>query len=301
MNATLSELSNALAEVAATASPSVVGVGRGGSGVIVADGLVVTNAHNLRDQVTVSFDDGTSASATVAGADVEGDLAVLSVPTGGRPALAWAESPPALGSIVIGLSRPGGQAVRAGVGCVSGLGLGFRGPGGRTVTGALEHSAPLARGSSGGPVLDADGRLVGINTHREGEGFYLAIPAGPELRARIDGLSKGEVPRRVRLGVALAPAAAARHLRRAVGLPARDGLLVHAVETDGPAGRAGIRRGDLIVSAGDRPVVSVEDLAVALQGVEEGGTTQLLVVRGVEEITVAVHFGPSGTAEQGTA
>jgi serine protease Do len=297
----LGEISRALADAAAAASPSVVGVGRAGSGVIVADGLVVTNAHNLRDQVTVSFDDGTAATATVAGADVEGDLAVLSVPTGARPALAWAEATPSLGSVVIGLSRPGGQALRAGVGFVSGLGLSFRGPDGRTVTGALEHSAPLARGSSGGPVLDAEGRIVGINTHREGEGFYLALPAGPEIKARIEALSRGEVPRRVRLGVALAPPRAARHLRHAVGLPPRDGLLVHAVEPDGPAGRAGIKRGDLIVSAGDRPVVSVEDLALALQGIEEGGSTQLLVVRGVEEVSVAVHFGSSGPAEQGTA
>ena len=301
MNATLSELSTALADVATAASPSVVGVGRAGSGVIVADGLVVTNAHNLRDQVSVSFDDGTSVSATVAGADVEGDLAVLRVPTGGRAALGWAESTPSLGSVVIGLSRPGGQAVRVGVVFVSGLGLSFRGPDGRTVTGALEHSAPLARGSSGGPVVDNEGHLVGINTHREGEGFYLALPAGPELKDRIDRLSKGEVPRRVRLGVALAPPVAARRLRRAVGLPPRDGLLVHAVEPEGPADRAGIRRGDLIVSTGTRSVVSVEDLALALEGVEEGGSTQLLVVRGVEEISVVVHFGPSGPAQQGTA
>lgn len=83
MNVSLVEFSDAVAEVIATAAPSVVGVGRAGSGVVVADGLVVTNAHNLRGEVVVSFADGRTAVATVAGADMDGDLAVLSVDTAG--------------------------------------------------------------------------------------------------------------------------------------------------------------------------------------------------------------------------
>ena len=217
--------------------------------------------------------------------------------------LDWApaEGSPKLGQVVIGLSRPGGRALRAGVGFISGLGVAFRGPQGSTVTGALEHSAPLPRGSSGGPVVDVSGRLVGVNTHREGEGFYLALPAGADLKARVDALARGESPRRVRLGVALTPPRAARRLRHAVGLPPRDGLLVHAVEADGPAARAGIRPGDLIVSVDGGPVASVEALAGALSATGDRGSANLVVVRGVDEVSVAVHFDQGGPTEQGTA
>ncbi len=142
---------------------------------------------------------------------------------------------------------------------------------------------------------------MGINTHREGEGFYLALPVGADLKARIDALARGEVPRRVRLGVALAPPKLARRVRNAVGLPDRDGLLVHAVEPDGPADRAGLRRGDLIVSVGGQPVGSAGELAAFLGSIDDGGTADVVVVRGVEEVSVAVHFGPAGPSEQGTA
>jgi serine protease Do len=297
----LIEFSEAVAGVVAGAAPSVVGVGRAGSGVIVAPGVVMTNAHNVRGEVTVTFADGRSVTATVAGADVDGDLAVLSVETAASPALDWAAATPSLGQVVIGLSRPGGRGLRAGAGFVSGLDVSFRGPGGGTVTGALEHGAPLVPGSSGGPLVDAAGLLVGINTHREGEGFYLALPAGPALRDRVDALARGEVPRRARLGVALAPPKAARHLRQAVGLPERDGLLVHAVEPEGPAGRAGVKRGDLIVSVDGQPVVSIEDLASALTRVEGAGPADLVVVRGVDEVSVSVQFDDGGPSDQPSA
>jgi len=300
---TLREYSEELAALVEAASGSVVGVGRGGSGVIVAQGQVVTNAHNLREQVEVFFPDGGTAQAAVPGADVDGDLAVLSVPTGDHRPLEWPAPgrAPRLGEVVIGLSRPGGRSLRAGVGSISALDVAFRGPGGTTVTGALEHSAPLARGSSGGPLLDVEGRLLGINTHRQSDGFYLALPADAELKERVGALGRGEVPRRPRLGVALAPPRAARHLRRAVGLPPRDGLLVHAVDPDGAAGRAGVRAGDLVVSVAGAPVATVEDLARALEAVGEGGLADLLVVRGADEVVVAVQFDRDGPAEQGTA
>jgi serine protease Do len=301
VSSSLGEFSKAAADVIAAAIPSVVGVGRAGSGVVVGNGLVVTNAHNLRGEVSVTFDDGRVAVANVAGTDLEGDLAVLSVETAGAPAISWATEDIALGEVVIGLGRPGGRSVRAGVGFVTGLGLSFRGPEGRTVSGALEHSAPLAHGSSGGPVVNSEGHLVGINTHRAGEGFYLALPASSDLKARVDALARGESPRRVRLGVALAPPRVARRLRHAVGLPDRDGLLVHAVEDGGPAERAGIRRGDLIVSVGGTAVTTVEELATAIQEAADAGSADLIVVRGTDEVAIAVNFGESATSQQGSA
>ena len=182
MGTAFEELSKAVAGVVAAASPSVVGVGPAGSGFVLAEGLVVTNAHNLRGELAVTFADGRVAVANVAGVDAGGDLAVLSVPTEGAPALQWAQRPATVGDVVVGLSRPAGGGLRAGVGFVTGLDISFRGPGGRMVSGALEHSATLAHGSSGGPLVDGNGHLLGLNTHRAGEGLYLALPAVPELR-----------------------------------------------------------------------------------------------------------------------
>jgi len=298
----LEELSAGVSEVATMVSQSVVGVGAGGSGVIVGSGLVATNAHNLRgEEVIVTFPDGRRETAQVAGADHEGDLALLRVETSGAPAVEWAGRPARLGEAVVAVSLPGGRGTRAGLGFVSGADVAFRGPGGRRITGAVEHSAPLPRGSSGGALVDAEGKLLGINTHREGEGFYLALPADEQLRSRIDALSRGEVPLRPRLGVALAPPRVARRLRRSVGLPERDGLLVHAVEQGAPAERAGIRQGDLIVTAAGRPVSSADVLAEVLESESVKGSVELVVVRGVDEVTVAVDLSGGGTAEQATA
>src|SRR4029078_5049677 len=95
----------------------------------------------------------------------------------------------------------------------------------RRIEGSVEHTAPLAPGSSGGALLNATGPLVGINTNRIGEGFYPALPAEPGLRGRVDALGRGESPSRPRLGVAVAPSHVARRMRRSVRLPERAGML----------------------------------------------------------------------------
>jgi serine protease Do len=295
----LEELSADVRAIAAKVGPSVVGVGRGGSGVVVAEGTVLTNAHNVRrEQPTVAFPDGRRAEASVAGTDLDGDLAVLLVDTGDAPALAWGAPEPAVGSVVVALGhhRPGG--VRVGLGVVSATGVSFRGPGGRLVQGALEHTAPLARGSSGGPVVDASGLLLGIDTHRVGDGAYLAVVADGALRDRVDALSRGESPVRLLLGVAVAPRHVARRLRRSVGLPEREGLLVLGVEDGGPAARAGVDRGDLLVSLDGAPVSSVDDLATALAEVAPGDSVSVGLVRGAEERVVSVSFVPGAILEE---
>jgi serine protease Do len=258
--------------------------------VVIADGLVLTNAHNLRGpQVTVTFADGRVARGEVRGVDGEGDVSVIAVETAGVGSVVWGDADQPVGTPVWAVARSGSGGVRVTRGEVSSVGRSFRGPGGRVISGSLEHTAPLARGSSGGPLVTADGRVVGLNTHRLGDGFYLALPADAGLQARIGALSEGRSPSRRRLGVALAPGHAARRLRAAVGLEARDGLLVQGVEEDGPAARAGIRRGDLLVSAGGWPLARPEDLYAALAG---AGPLEVTVVAGVEERTVVVTFGP---------
>jgi S1-C subfamily serine protease len=286
----LADLGREIGEIAERVGPSVVGIGnrwRGGSGVIIGENRILTNAHNLHgDEVTITFADGRSAESTILGVDADGDLAVLEAPTEGAAALEFAVGDaPGVGGPVVALGNPNGHGPRVTFGFVSGTGRSFRGPRGRRVAGAVEHTAPLMPGSSGGPVVDLDGRLLGINTNRLGNGFYLAIAADAALRDRVTALGRGESPKRRRLGVGLAPSHVARQLRRSVGLPERDGLLVREVEDDSPAAKAGIAEGDLLVAVGGKPIGSADDLFEALAG---EGSLEITLVRGTDERTVTV-------------
>lgn len=288
----LEELGGAARDVAAGVGPAVVGVraGGAGSGIVVAPNRVVTNAHNVRGGtgVTVVFGDGRATTGAPLGIDIDGDLAVLEVDTRNAPAVEWAAGAVAAGEAVFALANPGGRGLRVSFGLVSAADCTFRGPRGRRIAGGLEHTAPLPRGSSGGPVVDGSGRLVGINTHRLGDGLYLALPAEPDLAERLEALGRGETPTRRTLGVGLVGARSARALRRAVGLEERDGLLVRAVEEGGAADRAGLRVGDLIVAAGGRPVVRAGELHAALDA--GAGPLTLSVLRGAEEFEITVEF-----------
>jgi len=292
MKQVLEALQQAVTDAAEQVGPAVVGLGRGwgrGSGVVVADGQVLTVAHVLRgDEVAVTFADGRTAEGRVAGSDPDLDVAVIAVDTGDTKPIAWepGETPPA-GAPVLALANPGGRGLRTTFGLVSATGRGFRGPRGRRVAGSIEHTAPLPRGSSGGPLVDAGGNLLGLNAVRREGGLILAVPADPAVHARAAALARGEAAGRPRLGVALASPRHARRLRTAVGLPERDGLLVRGVVKDSPAERAGLARGDLIVRAGDREPATIDDLFDALDAAA-GGTLALGIVRGSDERTVDV-------------
>lgn len=290
----LEELQQATQRALGRAGPAVVRIGRGpgrGSGFVLGEGVVVTNAHNLRgSQATVTFADERSVTGEVVGVDPEQDLAALSVDTAGTAELSWSPEGATAGQAVFALALPAGGGVRVTPGAVSALGRAFRGPRGHLIVDGVEHTAPLGRGSSGGPLVDAEGALLAVNTHRLGDGFYLALPATAELRARLDGLALGQSPTRRRLGVALVPAEAARKLRAAVGLPARDGLLVRSVADESPAANAGLQRGDLLVAAGEVPLMEVDDLVRVLDALGADPTVALGVVRGAEKLTVVVTF-----------
>jgi serine protease Do len=296
MNQVLEALQQAVGEAAEKVGPAVVGLGRGwgrGSGVVIAPGQVLTVAHVLRgDEVAVTFGDGRTAEGRVAGSDPDLDVAVIATDTGDVTPIAWSPGePPAGGAPILALANPGGRGLRTTFGLVSATGRGFRGPRGRRVAGSIEHTAPLPRGSSGGPLVDPDGNLLGLNAVRRDGGFILALPADAALRRRADELARGEATTRPRLGVALAPPRVARRMRAAVGLPERDGLLVRGVVDDSPAARSGVERGDLLVRAGDRDLASMDDLFEALD--QTGETLALGIVRGIEERELSVDLSSS--------
>jgi len=285
----LTDLVRAANEAASAAVVTIGSRGRG-SGFVVAPGKVLTNAHNLRDRTTqVRFADGRAVQATVTGSDLDGDLVVLDVDTADIAPLTWAVEAPTTGDVVVTVTA-GRHRRRVTWGQVTATETGFEGPRGRPITGALEHSAPCAPGSSGAPVLDREGHVVGINTHRLEYGFYLARSVYSALREVVDGMAVGRTFEPAHLGVAVAPANVAARLRAAVGLTGRDGLLVREVADGSPAANAGISRGDLLVRAGDRDLRTTDDLFAALGGVSTGDQLVLGIVRGVEELDVTVTF-----------
>ncbi|WP_122261954.1 S1C family serine protease [Ornithinimicrobium cerasi] len=288
----IQELEERTRSTAGAVGRSVVSIGRDGrgTGYVVGVGRVLTNAHNLRDRTTqVRFVDGEPAQASVVGSDVDGDLVVLEVDTGDAPVLDWASDPVTTGDTVV-VASAGQHVLRVTWGQVTGVERGFRGPRGRPVHGALEHTAPAARGSSGAPVLNRAGQVVGVNTHRLEHGFYLARAADTELRAAVAAMQEGRSIEPVHLGVALAPSAVARRLRRAVGLADRDGVLVRTVVEGSPAGAAGIAVGDLLVTAGGRALATPDDVIAALTGLRPGDDLVVDLVRGETGSTVTVRF-----------
>jgi serine protease Do len=304
---------------ARAAGPAVVGLGpgwRGGSGIVIGTGRVLTAAHNLaREGAAVVFADGRRERARVVAVDRDLDLAVLELDTGDAPALRIAGADDAdaadargadaadaagadaigIGSAVIALARPGGRALRVTPGFVSSERRQVRGARGRRVP-AIEHTAPLPRGSSGGPLLDAGGRLIGINLIRLEGGLIVALDA-VALAADIARLGAGEAPRRRRLGIAVAPPHVARRLRRAVGLPEETGVLVRGVEEGSAAEQAGLERGDLIVALGGKPLEQIDDLYAALDAATDA--LELIVLRGTAERAVRVEFAVDTNPERG--
>ncbi len=286
MSSTLSQLQDELRAAASPVRAATVSLGRDGrgSGVVVADGVVLTNAHVLRDRtISVRFADGRTAQGTVSGVDGDGDLAAVAVDTSGAVPLAWAEVAGDAGSIV--LAGHGNGTVTMGM--VTAVGRRFRGPRGRVVSDTVEHTAPLSRGASGGPVVNIDGRLIGINTARSDSG-YRAVAVSSDLRARIDRLVAGENVERPLLGISVVPSETAKKVRQAAGLGERAGVLIQAVAGDSAGAKAGLAQGDLIVAAGGHPVADIDDLNRTLDS--SPITLELQVVRGAEERSVTVTW-----------
>jgi serine protease Do len=293
----MNEFESAIQAAVQRTGPAVVGLrGRwgGGSGTVIAPGRVLTNAHNVsHPELTVIFSDGRSETGRVSGADVGLDLAVVEVDTAQMDPISWLDQgadPVAVGRPVLALANPGGRGLHVTPGFVSSVTASFRGPRGRNISGGIEHTAPLPRGSSGGPLIDLEGHLLALNSVRLDPGLVVAIPLDASTTVRVEALGRGEQRQPVRLGIAVAPPRAARRLRAAVGLPPRDGILVRGVQDATPADRAGLRRGDLIVAADGQPLESLDKLYDVLDAAQPGEQLELGLVRGIDEQTVSVEL-----------
>jgi S1-C subfamily serine protease len=244
--------------------------GRGGGGeslgsgvVFTGDGFMLTNAHVVgqADSGTAAFSDGTTAPFRVVGADPLSDLAVLRT-TGPTP-------PPAelgeadelvVGQLVVAVGNPLGLAGSVTAGVVSALGRSMPagGRGGRLIEDVIQTDAALNPGNSGGALADADAKVIGINTAVAGVGLGMAVPVNTTTRKIISALMRDGRVRRAYLGLVSVPAPLTAPWRDRIGRA--NGLRVAEVVAGGPAERAGLRPGDLLVSAGGHPVAVAQDL-----------------------------------------
>jgi S1-C subfamily serine protease len=269
----LDAYSRVVSGVAAKLTPKVAslrvrsgsrGESMGSAVVFTGDGFLLTNAHVVgRAQGgTALFSDGTSASFTVIGADPLSDLAVLRA---GGPTPEPAELGDAdrlvVGQLVVAVGSPLGLAGSVTAGVVSALGRSLptrSGAAGRMIDNVIQTDAALNPGNSGGALADAQSRVVGINTAVAGIGLGLAVPVNATSRRIIGTLMRDGRVRRAYLGLVSVPAPLPAQLRERFGRA--NGLRVAEVVAGGPAERAGLRAGDLLISAGGQPVETAQDL-----------------------------------------
>jgi S1-C subfamily serine protease len=267
------------------------------SGVVWQPGVVVATHHTIQrdDDITVGLHDGTTVEATLAGRDPSTDLAVLRLAgASSAPPAAVATETPRVGQLVLALGRPG-TSVTASLGIVSALGGEWRTWQGGTIDRFVRLDVAVYDGFSGGPLVDAAGRVVGVNTSGLARATALTVPAATVSRVAAQLLSRGYIARGW-LGIATQPVRLPAALQQSLGTEATIGLVVVNVEPDSPADRGGVLIGDILLAVDDRPVSDPGDVMAALGGDRIGQAIALRVARGGrdERLTVTVGERPRG-------
>lgn len=293
MSDTLLNLSNALAQTVAVASPSIVRVEArrrlAASGIVwSADGVIVTAHHVVQkeDNIQVGLPDGQTVSATLVGRDPTTDLALLRVQNQNLTPFTPGDQGMQVGHLVLALGRPG-QTVQATLGIISALGDTWRTPVGGTLERYVQTDVVMYPGFSGGPLVNAQGQLLGLNTSALVQGISLTIPAATIQRVAEMLLTHGKV-RRGYLGVSTQPVRLPAALAQQLGQ--ETGLLLVAVEPGSPAEQGGLLLGDTIVTLENSAVQQHDDLLAALSPDRVGTSVNVRIVRGgqVQDIVVVV-------------
>ncbi len=267
--------------------------GGAGSGVVVTpDGYLLTNEHVVQQvsQARVRFVDGRSVAAVVAGRDPATDLAVLRAQAGALPYAQLTEAQRLrAGQLVVAVGNPFGYESTVSAGVVSALGRSLRSRHGRLIDEVVQHTAALNPGNSGGPLVDARGRVAGINTAiiAMAQGIGFAVPAATAQWVLTEILTQGRV-RRTWLGVAARDRPLDLRLVRALGLDVTRAVEILSRESQGPAALADLQPGDLIVAVNEQAVDGIDALQRALARVAPGGEVALSLVRRTQRLTVGL-------------
>ena len=262
------------------------------SGILWRDGVVVTAQHTIQreEDIVITLPDGTDAPATLAGRDPGTDLAALRLPPTNAPPgpldVAPLEAMRA-GSLVLALGRPGTELTAA-LGLVSAVGEPWRTWHGGRIDRLIRLDIGIYDGFSGGPLVDAEGRVLGVNTSTLLRGAPTAVPAATVERVLGQLLEHGHVPTGY-LGVGMQTVALSEQ---------STGLMVMSVDPAGPAGRGGVLLGDVITAIDDKAVSDPADVLAHLDAGQVGKSAQLRLVRAGQPTSVTVTVGDRPSAER---
>jgi S1-C subfamily serine protease len=275
----LPNLSAEVAELAARVRPAVVIIRSAGQGAGVIwrpDGVVLTNNHVVaRDRVEVVLADGRQLPGEVFRRSPERDLAAIKVPAGDLPSVSVGDSRSLrAGELVVAVGNPLGVPLAVSLGIVSGATRRVRLGGGQTGE-LIQADVDLYPGNSGGPLVNSRGQVVGLNSMVEGPGNALAVPSHVAQAFLAD-----EAARPFRLGVTLQRIEVPPALARRLGLAEGQGTMIRGISDGGPAERAGLLVGDLVLAIDGKPLGGPEEIAERVSSVGPGGTIRLIVHRG---------------------
>ena len=292
----LESLSNDLAGAVERAGQSVVAIHARrripASGIHWRPGIIVAAHHTIQrdDDITISLADGTTVAATLAGRDPTTDIAVLKVSEAKVPVASIADdSGLRVGALVLALGRPG-HAVTASLGVISTVGGEWRTWHGGTIDRFVRLDVSIYDGFSGGPLIDASGRVLGLDTSGLSRGAALAIPASTVHRVVDQLLRSGRVSRGY-LGLGMQSIRLPAALVERLSLPNDTGLMVVSAEPGGPGDRAGVLIGDVLIAIGDRPVSDPNEILSLLGGDQIGKTLATRIIRAGEPKSLEITIG----------
>jgi S1-C subfamily serine protease len=260
------------------------------SGLLVAPNLVLTADHVIEreEELTIQTADGRTLAAQFAGRDPATDLALLRVADLADEPATMADAPARVGQIVLALGRPSSSGPMASIGIVSAVGGPLRTGRGGMLERYIQTDATPYPGFSGGPLIDAQGTVLGIMTTGLVNGVALAVPAPIAWRIAETLAQQGYVKRGY-LGISSQPVPIPEAQRG--GQPQERGLLIVRVEEGSPAERGGMLLGDIMVALDGQPVLDTDDVQALLAGDRVGTTVAVLVVRGGALQTLQVQIG----------
>jgi len=269
-----------------------VQAGSGSGFIITPDGYMVTNSHVAggASLLEVTLPDGRIAAAELVGDDPDSDLAVIKIGAAGLSYVKLADtSAVRVGQIAIAIGSPYGFQHTVTAGIVSALGRSMRSQTGRLLDNIIQTDAALNPGSSGGPLVDSTGGVIGVNTAviLPAQGICFAIASNSAERVAIALIREGRV-RRAYIGIGGQDTPIARRIVRHFDLAHESGVRVSTVEKDSPAAQAGVRDGDIIVGFGDEHVASIDDLHRLLTGGRIGDAVGLALLRRDQRLTLRI-------------